>query len=187
MDTVLFSTCEEFEDFCLRCYECYMSGDLFPYSLRETYRLAFDTWEEAKDELIEHGVDGFNIYHYWFKDGHKVLEKPAEILLNHPEIDIEFFFSWDNTSWVRSWSNIAGNNWAPSFDREIKQDKPVLLLDDVLSELDSNRQKFLLESISDIQTIITCTGLDDFVNNRFDVNKVFNIVDGNIFINNIAV
>lgn len=69
----------------------------------------------------------------------------------------------------------------------IIKDKPVLLLDDVLSELDSNRQKFLLESISDIQTIITCTGLDDFVNNRFDVNKVFNIVDGNIFINNIAV
>ena len=69
----------------------------------------------------------------------------------------------------------------------IIKDKPVLLLDDVLSELDSNRQKFLLESISDIQTIITCTGLDDFVNNRFDVNKVFNIVDGNIFINNTAV
>ncbi len=64
----------------------------------------------------------------------------------------------------------------------IIKDKPVLLLDDVLSELDSNRQKFLLESISDIQTIITCTGLDDFVNNRFDVNKVFNIVDGTVII-----
>ena len=62
----------------------------------------------------------------------------------------------------------------------IIKDKPVLLLDDVLSELDSNRQKFLLESISDIQTIITCTGLDDFVNNRFDVNKVFNVVDGTV-------
>ena len=66
----------------------------------------------------------------------------------------------------------------------IIKDKPVLLLDDVLSELDSNRQKFLLESISDIQTIITCTGLDDFVNNRFDVNKVFNVVDGSIIVNN---
>ena len=64
----------------------------------------------------------------------------------------------------------------------IIKDKPVLLLDDVLSELDSKRQKFLLESISDIQTIITCTGLDDFVNNRFDVNKVFNIVDGTVII-----
>ncbi len=42
------------------------------------------------------------------------------------------------------------------------RDTPVLLLDDVLSELDSNRQTYLLESIHDIQTLITCTGLDDF-------------------------
>lgn len=41
------------------------------------------------------------------------------------------------------------------------KDTPVLLLDDVLSELDSNRQNYLLNSIGDIQTIITCTGLDD--------------------------
>lgn len=69
----------------------------------------------------------------------------------------------------------------------IIKDKPVLLLDDVLSELDSNRQKFLLESISDIQTIITCTGLDDFVNNRFDVNKVFNVTNGTISVNNVVI
>jgi len=62
----------------------------------------------------------------------------------------------------------------------IIKEKPVLLLDDVLSELDSNRQKLLLDSIEDIQTIITCTGLDDFVNNRFDVNKIFKVVNGNI-------
>ena len=39
------------------------------------------------------------------------------------------------------------------------KDTPVLLLDDVLSELDSNRQNYLLNSIGAIQTIITCTGL----------------------------
>lgn len=55
---------------------------------------------------------------------------------------------------------------------------PVLLLDDVLSELDSNRQNYLLNSIHDIQTIITCTGLDEFVRNRFEINKIFNVVDG---------
>lgn len=38
---------------------------------------------------------------------------------------------------------------------------PVLLLDDVLSELDSNRQKFVLNSIDKIQTIITCTGIEE--------------------------
>ena len=61
--------------------------------------------------------------------------------------------------------------------QEIK-DTPVLLLDDVLSELDSNRQKYLLDGIHDIQTLITCTGLDEFVENRFEINKVFQVSDG---------
>ena len=61
--------------------------------------------------------------------------------------------------------------------QEIK-DTPVLLLDDVLSELDSSRQKYLLDGIHDIQTLITCTGLDEFVENRFEINKVFRVSDG---------
>ena len=60
---------------------------------------------------------------------------------------------------------------------------PVLLLDDVLSELDSNRQNYLLNSISDIQTIITCTGLEEFVRNRFHINKVFQVINGEVFEN----
>lgn len=62
--------------------------------------------------------------------------------------------------------------------RKITKDTPVLLLDDVLSELDSNRQNYLLNSIGDIQTIITCTGLDEFVNHRFEINKVFKVTNG---------
>ena len=60
-------------------------------------------------------------------------------------------------------------------------DTPILLLDDVLSELDSHRQGYLLDSIHDIQTFITCTGLDDFVENRFQINKVFHVVEGKVF------
>ncbi|MBQ7972424.1 MAG: DNA replication/repair protein RecF [Lachnospiraceae bacterium] len=64
--------------------------------------------------------------------------------------------------------------------KKITKDVPVLLLDDVLSELDSNRQNYLLNCIGDIQTIITCTGLDEFVNNRFALNKVYKIVAGSV-------
>ncbi len=60
-------------------------------------------------------------------------------------------------------------------------DTPVLLLDDVLSELDSNRQNYLLNSIHDIQTVITCTGLDEFVKNRFQIDKVYEVIGGEIF------
>ena len=64
--------------------------------------------------------------------------------------------------------------------KKVIHDKPVLLLDDVLSELDSNRQNYLLNSINDVQTIITCTGLDEFVKNRFYINKVFHVKDGTV-------
>ena len=59
-------------------------------------------------------------------------------------------------------------------------DSPVLLLDDVLSELDSNRQNYLLNSINDVQTIITCTGLDEFINNRFNINRIFKVTEGHV-------
>ncbi|MFP3155602.1 DNA replication/repair protein RecF [Lachnospiraceae bacterium ZAX-1] len=63
------------------------------------------------------------------------------------------------------------------------KEKPILLLDDVLSELDSNRQNFLLDSIHDIQTIITCTGLDGFVKNRFQIDKIFEVIEGKVYSN----
>jgi len=59
-------------------------------------------------------------------------------------------------------------------------DTPVLLLDDVLSELDKHRQNYLLDSIHDIQTLITCTGVDEFVNHRFSINKVFHVQSGQV-------
>ena len=56
--------------------------------------------------------------------------------------------------------------------------RPVLMMDDVLSELDSGRQNYLLSTIGGIQTFITCTGLDEFVNNRFKIDQVFRIEAG---------
>ncbi|TCK86796.1 DNA replication and repair protein RecF [Natranaerovirga hydrolytica] len=64
---------------------------------------------------------------------------------------------------------------------QISKDKPVLLLDDVLSELDNNRQKYLLEYIKSIQTIITCTGIEDFMNSHLEINKSYKVLDGKVF------
>ncbi len=60
------------------------------------------------------------------------------------------------------------------------KDTPILLLDDVLSELDSFRQNYLLESIRQIQTVITCTGLDEFISNQFNIDKIFRVKNGSI-------
>lgn len=65
--------------------------------------------------------------------------------------------------------------------KKVIHNTPILLLDDVLSELDSNRQNYLLNSIEDIQTIVTCTGVDEFVKNRFHVNKTFQVIAGEVF------
>ena len=64
--------------------------------------------------------------------------------------------------------------------RSIVKDYPVLLLDDVLSELDSSRQNHLLEGIDHIQTLVTCTGLDEFVNHRFPIDKIFKVTGGKV-------
>ncbi|MCI8786484.1 MAG: DNA replication/repair protein RecF [Eubacterium sp.] len=64
--------------------------------------------------------------------------------------------------------------------KQITKETPILLLDDVLSELDSKRQNFLLNNLCDTQTIITCTGLDEFIRNRFHINRVFEVKDGTV-------
>jgi DNA replication and repair protein RecF len=53
---------------------------------------------------------------------------------------------------------------------------PILLLDDVLSELDKFRQRFLLEQINDLQTLVTCTGVDIFA---FENCKKLYMEEGN--------
>ena len=64
--------------------------------------------------------------------------------------------------------------------KQNKKKNPVLLLDDVLSELDRNRQTKLLENISGVQTVITCTGLDEFVKNRIKYDKVYKVTAGTV-------
>ena len=64
--------------------------------------------------------------------------------------------------------------------KKLTEDNPILLLDDVLSELDSHRQNYLLNSIGDIQTIITCTGLEEFVNHRFEIDRVYKVSEGTV-------
>ena len=64
--------------------------------------------------------------------------------------------------------------------KKVTKENPILLLDDVLSELDSNRQNYLLNSIGEIQTIITCTGLEEFVNHRFEIDRVYKVSEGSV-------
>lgn len=76
-----------------------------------------ETMEWQANLAKEYGVYGFCFYHYYFKDGRKILEKPAENLLKWSDIDINYCFSWANESWVRTWGKITGGSMASKFEK----------------------------------------------------------------------
>lgn len=58
------------------------------------------------DMARKYGLSGFCFYHYWFA-GKLLLEKPAAQLLEHPDIDMPYCFSWANEPWARTWDGKA--------------------------------------------------------------------------------
>ncbi|MEA4826723.1 MAG: DNA replication/repair protein RecF [Clostridium sp.] len=64
--------------------------------------------------------------------------------------------------------------------KEQSGEYPVLLLDDVLSELDLNRQKYILNSIKKVQTIVTCTGIFDIKDYLDDDVKMYHVKNGTV-------
>lgn len=50
----------------------------------------------------KHGIYGFCFYHYYFL-GKKLLNRPAELILENQDINMNFCFSWANHDWQRTW------------------------------------------------------------------------------------
>ena len=47
-------------------------------------------------------------------------------------------------------------------------------------ELDDKRQNHLLEYLNNIQTLVTCTGVESFIKNREGKNKIFYVKEGKV-------
>ena len=86
--------------------------------------------------MKKYGVDAQCFYHYWFKDGKRVLEKPAENLLKWIDINMTFCFCWANESWARSWSAIKDKNiWNCNYsNKDFDSEDGVLLVQDYGTE-----------------------------------------------------
>lgn len=77
------------------------------------------TLEWQSSLMKKYEIDGLCMYHYWFKEGRQILERPAENLLHWTDIDIPFCFCWANETWARSWSNIHNKNtWADIYEKQ---------------------------------------------------------------------
>ena len=60
--------------------------------------------------MKQYNIYGMCFYHYYFRDGRKILEKPAENLLKWKDVQMPFCFSWANETWARTWSKAAEKN-----------------------------------------------------------------------------
>lgn len=87
------------------------------------------TMEWQAELAKKYGVDGFAFYHYWFKDGRQILEKPAENLLKWTDINMPFCFSWANETWARRWNKFSnGFDWAAKFSTASNGERDGILL-----------------------------------------------------------
>jgi DNA replication and repair protein RecF len=64
--------------------------------------------------------------------------------------------------------------------RQLLDESPVLLLDDVLSELDLDRQRFLVNEIEDVQLFITSAEPNAEVIKELRGGTLFRVEDGTI-------
>ena len=96
-------------------------GHQIPVPLNDNYYnlLEKETVVWQTELMKEYEVHGLVYYHYWFL-GKKILERPAENLLNWKDIDQKFMFMWANHDWTRSW--VGGREILMKQEYGIEQD-----------------------------------------------------------------
>lgn len=82
-----------------------------------------------------HGIYGFCFYYYWFS-GKRLMEKPVDMLLQHPEIDINFCLCWANENWTRAWD---GQMRDVLIAQEYSKSDPIKFIDDLVVYFNDKR------------------------------------------------
>lgn len=91
--------------------------------------------KKQADLAKEHGIYGFCFYLYWFS-GKRLMEKPLDLLLEHPEIDMNFCLCWANENWTRKWD---GQNQNILIAQEYSTEDPIKFIHDIKKYIDDKR------------------------------------------------
>lgn len=114
-----------------KCKSLFSEHDQPKVPLNNNYYDLLDksTMKWQAELMHRYGIDALCMYHYYFENGQKALEKPAENLLEWKDIDIPFCFCWDTGNWARTWSNVGGNAWNPILENTVvgKEDNGILI------------------------------------------------------------
>jgi len=170
-------------------YQPRLPGDLGFYDLRQREVIA-----QQIDLAKGAGVHAFCFHYYWFA-GKRLLERPIELYLADPTLDLPFALCWANENWTRRWDGdesdiLMGQDHSPEDDRAVFEDmaryigdprylkvggKPVLvlyrpeILPDSKATTDRWREQARAMGLGELHLLCTTAfGFQDYASHGFD-------------------
>jgi hypothetical protein len=127
-----------------------LPSDLGFYDLERPEKI-----KEQIDLAKKYGIYGFQFYYYWFS-GEKIMDKPLNTILEHPEWDFNFSICWANENWSKRWD---GSDDKIIIAQKYREEDPIAFIKDVAHIL--NDKRYITQDGKPILSVYRITHLDN--------------------------